>query len=156
MTEVYSPVGADVTLASTTQGFKLGTRAYAQDDREYVYVVSSGSIAQNAACGIDEDFTAIELTTTTAAAIHKVGWAEGVGCGTDNYLWLCVKGTNFSGLLADGTSPDAPLYTTATAGTLSTDSSTSDPIKVVGVTAIACVSGGGAGELIATYPHIDE
>ena len=153
--EIYRPAGADVDGWESSAQFKLGTIAEGQDGRSFVYVLSSGSLAADAVCGIDEDFTAIELTTTTAAAMHAVGWPE-VGCGTGKYGWLCRNGTNFNGLVADNSSADAPLYTTATAGYLSSDSSTANPIKVVGVTCVAVTSGGGASELIATWPHIDE
>lgn len=153
--EMYNPVGATPDSWESSAEFKLGTIGVGQDGREFVYVLSSGSLAADAACGIDEDFTAIELTTTTAAAMHKVGWPE-VGIGTGKYGWLCVRGTNFNALIADNSSADSPLYTTATAGYLSTDSSTSNPIKVVGVTCVSVASGGGASEVIATWPHIDE
>lgn len=156
MTEIYQPVGVDTARVDSSAGFKLGTKAIGSDDTEFVYVKSSGSIAQYAACGIDEDFTAIELTTTTAAAMHKVGWAADATCGTAKYVWLCTKGTNFSGLVADNSTADSALYTTATAGYVSSDSSTSDPIKIPGVTCVSVASGGGASELIATYPIIDE
>ena len=156
MTDIYNPVGANVDAESSSQLFKLGTRAYGPDNQEYVYVVASGAIARYNAVGIDEDFTAIALTTTTAAGMHMIGWAPNHAFTTAYYGWVLTRGTNFSGFVADNSSADSPLYTTATAGYLSSDSSTSDPIKIVGVTCVSVTSGGGASELIATYPHIDE
>jgi hypothetical protein len=156
MTEIYSPVGANVGAQSATAKFALGTRAYGQDDREFVYVVASGAVTLGDAVGIDEDFTAISLTTTTAAAMHKVGWAANHAFTTACYGFVTVKGTNFNGRLADNSAADSPLYTTATAGVLSTDSSTADPVKVTGVTCVAVTSTGGASQLIATYPIISE
>jgi hypothetical protein len=156
MTAVYSPIGANVGAESATAKFDLGTRAYGQDDREFVYVKASGAITLGDAVGIDEDFTAIALTTTTAAAMHKVGWAADHAFTTAYYGFVTVRGTNFNGRLADNATADAPLYTTATGGVLGTDSSTSNPVKVTGVTCVAVTSGGGASQLIATYPIIAE
>lgn len=156
MVEIYSPVGADVTAESATAQFKLGTRAHGADGRQFVYVQASGSIGINKAVGIDEDFQAVSLTTTTAAAMHMVGWAADHAFTDDYYGFVTISGTNFSGLIKDNSSADAPLYTTATSGVLSTDSSTANPVKVAGVTCVAVTSGGGACQLIATYPILAE
>lgn len=156
MTNVYYPHGADFDAESSTAKFALGTRGCGPDNSEFVYVVASGSIGQYKAAGIDENFTAIALTTTTAAAMHMVGWADRHAFTTAYYGWMRIKGTNFSGLVADNSSADSPLYTTATSGYLSTDSSTSNPVKIAGVTCVSVASGGGASELIATWPHIAE
>lgn len=154
MTEIYKPVGADPTVTSTTLDWKLGQIAEGVDNRKWVYCQASGAIVVNAAVGIDEDFQATELTTTTAAAAHLIGWAADVAFADNEYGWITTSGTNFSGLIADNSSADTQLYTTATDGTLSTDSSTADPLAVYGVVAVAVTSGGGASQLIATYPYI--
>lgn len=154
--EIYSPLGANVTRETVDAEFKLGTRAAGQDNRSFVYVQASGSIAIGDAVGIDEDFQAVSLTTTTAAAMHAVGWASEHAFTNDYYGFVTVSGADFDGLVADNSSADAPLYTTATAGYLSTDSSTANPIKVAGVTCIAVTSGGGLSKLIATSVFLSE
>lgn len=154
MVEIYKPVGADPTVTSTTCDWKLGQIAEGVDNRKFVYVQANGAIVVNAACGVDEDFQAAELTTTTAAGAHLIAWAADVAFADNDYGWLTTSGTNFSGLAADNSTADTQLYTTATDGTLSTDSSTGNPLAVNGVVFVAVTSGGGASQLIATYPTI--
>ncbi len=152
MTEVYS-LCADVTQTSSSIAYKLGTCLQAEGGEEYMYVLTSGAVTSGDTVVVDENFTARSITTTLAAAAQKVGFAQNA-IATDTYGWVATKGNNVSGRIADNSTADAPLYTTATAGVLSTDASTADPVKIDGVELITAVSGGGACSFLATYPTI--
>lgn len=145
----------DFTLTPAAQGFDLGQRnVNGVDNRARVYVQASGAVALYAAVGIDEDFQATELTTTTAAAAHLIGWAADAAMADNDYGWITLSGTNFLGKVIDNCTADAQLYTTATAGVLGSDASTADPVAVYGVVCVAAASGGGGSQLIATYPYL--
>lgn len=156
MTDVYSPAGANVDEVSSTKKFGLGQCGYGQDGQEYVYVQAGEALTLGAICAVDENFQAVELTTSNAVNMHAVAWAANIAFSNDDFGWLTVKGTNFSGLIADDSSADSPLYTTSTGGTLSSDASTGNPVLVAGVTCVSVASGGGASELIASWPRISE
>ena len=150
--ELYSPIGANANSESSTALFKLGTTAEGQDGQKYVYVQANGSIALYDAVGVDEDFQAASLTTTTAAAMHMVAWAANHAFTNDYYGWVCRCGTNFLGNVKDNATADAPLYTTSVAGVIASDASTGNPVKIAGVTCVSVASGGGGSQLIASVP----
>jgi hypothetical protein len=81
----------------------IGTRAEGQDNRRFVYVQANGAIAVGETVGIDEDFQAASLTTTTAAAMPALGWASDHAFAGNEFGFVTVSGTNYTG-----------LYTTAT------------------------------------------
>lgn len=154
MVEIYKPTGADPTSVHETAQFKLGSIAVGQDNRKFVYVQANGAIDLNDFVTVDENFQAAAGTTTTAAGAHLTAWAADIAYADNEFGWLTLSGANFNGNVLDGTTADAQLYTTATAGHLSTDSSTGDPIAVNGVVVVTVRSGAGATELLATYPVI--
>jgi len=152
MPDIYSPAGVDITRVGSTALFKLGQRAYGSDDQEYVYVLSSGTVAQYACVGIDENFTARSITTTLAAEANSPGFAQ-VAFATDQYGWVAVKGHNLITRTKDNTAANAALYTSTSVGVLTSVASTGSPLLVNGVRAVsAAASGGGATTIVATYP----
>jgi hypothetical protein len=153
MPEVYSPVGVDLSSTHSTAQFKLGTVAKASDGQEYVYCLSSGSIAQYALVCIDENFTARGGTTALAAEANAPGWPQ-IAFATDVYGWVCTKGANFQGKLKDGVAANAQLYTSTSVGIMGSESSTGTPLMIAGVrVAVAGSGAGNPGEIIAVRPH---
>lgn len=133
--------------------FALGTRAHGTDGTEWLFVVSSGSITQYSCVCVDEDYTARMSTTTLAGQASHVGFAQS-SFATDTYGWVAVNGASLECRVKDNVAANSQLYTSASAGVLGTDASTGNPLLVAGVRTVeAAASGGGATEVIATYPH---
>ncbi len=158
MTEVYQPVGADISAIHSTPQFKLGTRGRGQDNQQYVYVVASGDIDAYDCVLIDEDYSAVSALHANAGASHLAGWPQ-VAITDTYYGWAVLSGSNFSGNVADNTTADAQLYFSSTAGTLNslaTQGAGTAYVALDGVVVVAAASGGGASELLATYPVVVE
>jgi hypothetical protein len=133
--------------------FALGQAVRATQDQRYVFVKSSGVLAQYAAVCIDEDFTARACTSTLALQANSFGAAQ-VAFATDQYGWVAVHGHGLQVLTKDAVGPNDALYTSASVGVLTAVASTGDPILVDGVRSVASASsGGGATAIIATYPQ---
>jgi hypothetical protein len=153
MAKVYSPVGADLTSVGSSPEFELGTVARASDGQRYVYVISSGSLAQYALVCIDENFTARGGTTALAAEANGPGWPQ-VAFATDQYGWVATEGANLQGKLKDGVAANAQLYTSTSVGIMGSESSTGTPLMIAGVrVAVAGSGAGNPGEIIAINPH---
>lgn len=116
-------VGANVALTYTADqlaeggiGFRLGDRFETVDGKTFIFVTAGAAITQYDAVGIDEAYTATELTTAAAADGHKIGVAQ-VAFDSGDYGWVQIRGVcelNVAGNYA----VDGILYTTSTAGLL--------------------------------------
>lgn len=155
MPEVYSPVGADLSLQTSTPLFKLGTRARCSDDQQYLYVRFSGAITQYWALAIDEDFVARGCTSALAAQANAPGFAQ-MAFTTQYYGWAAVHGANLFAFCRDNVATNSQLYTTPSVGKLTATASTGNPLLINGLrSATAAASGGGATEVLATYPSFN-
>jgi hypothetical protein len=152
---IYEPLGANVSETTTAAKFRLGERASGEQGQEYLYVLSSGTITQYAAVAVDEDFTARALTTTLAGQANTFGTAQ-VAFTTDKYGWVAVNGCGLNVLCRDNIAANAQLFTTASAGKLTSTASTGGALMVQGVrSATAAASGGGATEIVMSYPSFN-
>lgn len=158
MVQAFDPVGVSLTTATTGAGtsfdqgglFKLGSVARLDDGGEAMYVHASATIAINDVVGIDENFEAAPLTKAMADDGWFIGVANDVAAADNDFIWVRMCGSNFSGNVLISCAADVALYTTATAGKLD-DSSTSQT-QVAGVVAAAAgdASATAAVEFIAT------
>mgnify|MGYP001073871007 CR=1 FL=1 len=159
MVDIYMPAGVKADIPTSTAEFKPGQCAYGSDGREFVYVQSSGALTQYDCVAIDEDFIARPITTTLGAEANSVGFAQ-VAFTDGQFGWVATKGhdagvDSLKVRTKDNTAANAALYTSTSAGVLSSDGSTGNPVRVEGVrTADAAPSGGGATAIVATYPHL--
>lgn len=139
-------VGVDFTavLAGTgssfNQGnaFALGERQTAKDGQEYMYVHASAAIAQFDWIGVSEDFEAAPLTDAMASDGFFVGTAQ-VALSDNDFGWIAVLGSNIQGKLAVSCAKDVALYTTAVAGVLD-DNATSTLTKIDGVVSVETIT----------------
>jgi len=158
MTASYTFLNARIDAPSSTIEGKLGQCFYGAENQKWVYDQPSGAIDQYDCVTIDENFQATAATQTTAAASHLVGWAQ-VAFSDNEYGYVVCQGTNFSGNISDNASADAQLYFSGTAGFLNTVATMGGGtayIALDGVVVVSVASGGGASELLATYPVIVE
>lgn len=123
-----SILGANLTETSTTAKHILGQIVVGSDGSEYRYVKASSAVSQYSAVIIDDDFTAASMTTTTAGSQpSSVGVAQ-VAFASGEYGWVAVSG-NLKVLAAASCAADVKLYTTATAGVVD-DNATSTTLIV--------------------------
>lgn len=151
--QVYSPAGVDLTRTHTTAQFKLGTIARADFGQTYIYVLSSGTLAQGSLAVVDEAFTARGGTTALAKAAGQPGWSQ-IAFATDVYGWVATGGRKLYGKQKDANSADAQLFTSTSVGIMGVDASTGAPCMIAGVRNVALTSGAGAAyEICAVNPH---
>jgi hypothetical protein len=173
----YPIAGVDLTEkiagtgSSSDQGnqFKLGTRIFADDGQEYVYVHASGAITQYYWVGIDEDWEAAMLTDAMAQDGWMIGVAQ-VAFSDNDFGWVAVRGANLRGsAIYEASTADVQLFTSATAGLLQgvSDLGTGPSVsytKINGVVNVApptsattntagTVSAGI--EVLLTFPNVD-
>ena len=150
-----SIVTPQLTAVSTTEDIPVGTRVDCTDGGKAVYSQAVGELAQYGAVTLSADGTAAPLTTTTAIASKKVGFADTVSIASGSYGWIRTSGRPKVKLAAN--CDDAvTLFTTATAGVL--DDATVSASQVLGVvstvtisnaTAVTCIVADGA--MIAVF-----
>ena len=124
----------DTGVTSLVQGFALGTKHVEVNasglSTEYEYVKASAAIAINSACKIDDDGTIARLTTTLAGTEPtRVGFAQ-VAFASGEFGWVAIRGA-FNVLAAANCVQDVKLYTTATAGVLDDDGTSTKLIQGV-------------------------
>lgn len=150
-------VNVAVTKAGTTTNgagaeFALGTTVNFSDGVRYMYVQANGALTQYDAVGVDEDFQAAALDKTIADDGWEIGFAQ-IAFADNEFGWIAMSGSNISLRTAASSVVDSALYTSTTAGVLSSLTNTSGT-KIDGV--VAVVSAGTqitAVEIIATYPR---
>lgn len=134
----------------------LGTEVTAMDGNgntaTFRFVQAEETITQYDFVGIDENNEASPIT----AAIAGDGWDIGVAqvAVTDTYyFWAAMRGNGINGRVDASCAADTALYTTGTAGVLSSTTSTSGT-KIDGVVAVASAGTSATNvEIIATYPR---
>lgn len=118
----------------------------------FQYVKAGGAVAQYDYVSLTKDgnYTATGLTTTTNPITEPalVGCYQGsVALVSGNYAWVQRKGAH-TGNVSAATAIGVKMYTTATAGKLS---STSTSVSLInGLTAVASTAGSGSTTMFAT------
>jgi hypothetical protein len=144
------------TGTSSNEGnqFALGAMDRANDGSLWMYVHAGGAITLYDWVAIDENFEAVAGTTALAQAGHQVGFAQ-AAFADDEFGWVCLRGSNIRCRAAAACAPDIALFTSATAGVLDDDSTTTRE-GIVGVVAVATATATGPNnghvEVIATWP----
>lgn len=130
---------------------KLGSLGCDHAGNVYVYLEADGTIDENDAVIIHEDYGTAAITTTLAAAGTGQGKRVAVAPGssrsqaiaTGDFYWGQVCGVSSSGVnVAASTVKFTQLYTSATAGTL--DDTFVSAGKVLGIATTTTATGTGA------------
>lgn len=121
---VSGPIGVTLALVDATAVHKLGQEVIGSDGCTYTYCLAGEALAQYAACGVDEDHSATELTTTTAGAVPQPVVVPQIAVASGEYFWGVCEGSGFSVLGAASCAKDVKIYTTATAGVVDDASTT--------------------------------
>lgn len=112
-------------LAGTNPPMKVGTIVLATDGSEYMMVQAVSTVAQFDACVIINTSSAVgasigvvPVSTSNALKSQRICFAQTAITSLD-YGWVALKGNNIRINSLIATQPALPLYTTATAGSLS-------------------------------------
>lgn len=124
--------------------FSLGQKAIAVDDAEYVFVLAASTVTLGQVGYLDTSWNFTPLTTTNAAGVsgQLVAVASQVGIPSGSYGWVQTKGLCPAILGAASTTANAQLYTSATAGQIT--STSSGNVALNGIILTTAVGGGGA------------
>lgn len=133
------------TLTSDTlpegKGFGLGDKATSQTGLDYRYVQAGSAITQYDTVQIDENFTALPITRALADDAGQVGFAQQAFASAD-YGWVAVSGGNITLRAASSASANAVLWTSDTAGVLTTAASTASHLPIFGVALATAATAG--------------
>ena len=137
-----NPLYTDATLPTVgpqeNMDFDLGDFVYGADSTQWMFVQASGAIGQYDWVGVDENHQAAKLTDAMASDGFFIGIAQ-VAFADDDGGWVVVRGSNIQGKLAASCAADVALYTTAVAGVLD-DNATSTLTKIDGVVSVETIT----------------
>jgi hypothetical protein len=143
-------IGVDLALTSTTAKFAPGTRVNTTDGGSAIYVQAASEISTFAAVGFVTPNAVQMMTTTLAATVHKIGFAQ-TSIASAYYGWVHEDG-NVKVNLAANCDDAVPLFTTATAGVL--DDATVSAAFVNGLVSTVTISNATAVTCIAGFPTV--
>lgn len=159
-------IGIDVTkrtTGTTTDGanaiFTLGSRATGNNGTVWLYVQANGAIGASDATSITNSFQAASLTNANAGIGLQIGFGGNTAWADNDLGWMPISGD--AGLtvnVTSATTAGVALYTTTTAGQLSSSSSAASgtaQTKIQGLTLVSTADSTTvtAANVIATYPR---
>lgn len=122
--------------------FQPGMAVNGTDGSIWEYVLAATTINLNDCVLLDAGSNASQSTKALADTIsYRVGVAAAVAIPSASYGWVATSGQSLKVNVLTGTSANAALYTTATAGALSSTSSSQD--LIAGITVTTANSSGG-------------
>lgn len=124
--------------------FSLGTTVTSTDGGEYIFAAATVAIPLGSVVYFDLNWNAVPLTTTNGTGISgsRVGVASQVPFAIADRGWIQVAGLCPAILVGASTAAFAQLYTTATAGQLSSTATSSLAINGVIINTTAPASAG--------------
>lgn len=117
-----SQIGVDLTTASSTQLFALGTKINSSDDGEYEYVLASGSITTGGFVQVIGSGTA-GLLLTSNLVYNTLALDIGVAqftISSASYGWVAKRGRNLYALVSGSSVPGGNSWAFATGGAICT------------------------------------
>ncbi len=148
---------SSLTETSTTlpqgKGFGLGDAATSSTGTVYRYAQAAAVITQYDTVFIDESYSANAITAALAADAGMIGVAQST-LATGDYAWFAVAGGLANIRVAANTSADAVLWTSSTAGVLTSTGATASQIPILGLKAASAGSAGGITNVVGflAYP----
>lgn len=135
--------------------FQPGYVVSGTDGSIWEYVLAATVINLNDCVVLDAGSNASQITKALADTYsYRLGFACGLAIPSGSYGWVATQGQSLKVNVLTGTSANVALYTTASAGVLSSTSSSQDLITGVTVTT-ANASGSTASEpCVAINPRI--
>jgi hypothetical protein len=146
LTNTPALLPGDTTKVFTTADIQLGTRAWDPDGNEFVFVNGITSAAAGTAAVYDELYV---TTLAVSGSVGPVGIFK-AACTSGTYGWLQTRGKALTVKLAASCDDNGVVYTTATAGYLS--SVTSSQTQIKGAAFRSAGTSGGTATLQLTFP----
>ncbi len=153
----YIGLNLSNTTPDATAGYSVGTRTLATDGSEWMYVKAAGAATTAySTLWVDQAFNANMITQALAITAGDVAFvASALSCSTSGvYFWAMTRG-NPSILVAASVQPAVPLYTSNTAGVLSSATNSASDFQVMGLTLVTS-NGGSTSNVaaVASFPLI--
>ena len=138
---VDGALGVNLDSPTSACSYTPGEMHDGNNGSEWIYVFAPIAIAKGAACQIDSSFTAVGVTDATAVVNGQFAFAQ-TSFAASTWGFMAKRGTGLS-ILVTGSSitPNVPLYTTNTAGALSTATNSASAVQIWGVGLTGTVSG---------------
>ena len=156
-TLIGGPSTYTLNSTSITQGkaFGLGDKATDYNGSEYRYVQAGSAITQYDTVWVDETYTANPITYALSQTTGQVGVAQ-VAFASADYGWVPVAGAGVNLRVAASTLADSNLWTSDTAGVLTSTGATASHSPIFGLVAASAGSAGGVTTVagFVAYPVI--
>lgn len=155
---IGGPSTAVLTSDQVPEGkaFGLGDLATDQNGTQYRYVQAGAAITQYSAVHFDESYTANMLTRALVDDAGQFGISQVDFSATADMGWVAISNGPATVRVAASSTANAVLWTTDTAGVLSTTAATASHVPVFGVVAATAASAGGITNVVAylAYPAV--
>lgn len=152
-------IGIDLNVIGSARVFGLGQSVKTDGGGEFIYVLFNSAVNQGGLTRIEPGYRASAGTgANLASADSRLGFAQ-TTFAASQYGFLALAGQNVLVRTLGGSGTGgAPLYTTDTAGALSTASVSASQFQVWGVWLHSSVSASAATATVSTaavsYPHL--
>ena len=152
-------VGIDLNSMSSSNVYGLGASFVGDGGSAFIYVLANTALSDGALTRIKNGYRASAGTgTNLASADSRLGFAQ-TAFAASQYGFLALAGQNIRVRTLGGVaSGGMPMYTTETAGALSTATTSASQFQVWGVWMQSSVSASAATATVSTaavsYPHI--
>lgn len=145
-------IGIDLNSIGSARNFTLGETHGGDGGSQFVYTRFESSTNQGALCKIDTGYLASQASgANLASADSRLGFAQ-TAFPASTYGFLALSGENILIRLTGGAAGGGgqPLYTTDTAGNISTASVSASQFQVFGVWMHASASAAGTTATVVT------
>ena len=133
-------LSANLGEVDTTARHRVGEVVKGNNASEWVYVYSSGVIAQYALVAIEIGGTATPATHANTRAGNSLGLAQ-VAFATAEYGWVATEGNSLRVNTLAAEAIGVTLYTTDTAGAVADATASASAATIFGLTLVATASG---------------
>lgn len=134
-------IGINTTDANSNPAQIVGVLVNATDDQTYQYVYAGESLTIGQTVHVGLSGTAQALTPALAVTAGDIGFVQ-TSLAAGQYGWIARKGRNINVRVAANTTQATALWTTDTAGVLSSTVNTASQFQVMGV--ITALTNGGS------------
>lgn len=145
----------DSTTITQGKAFGLGDRSDDQNGAIWVYARAGSAVTAGDTVHIDETYTALPITRALADDAGQVAFAP-VAFASADYGFFGLSNGSFTIRAAASSLVNAPLWTSDTAGVLTTTAATASHLPIFGVALTSAATAGGITSVIAfaAYPVV--
>ena len=149
-------IGIDLNTVGSTRAYGLGETHAGNEGSTWLYVVAGSALTLGALTKIQDGFVASAQVAAQASADCRLGFAQ-TAFAASQYGFIALSGHNLLVRHAVHVgSPGQPMYTSDTAGAMSTATVTASQLQVMGVWITGTNSATTLGTVTAavSFPHL--